>query len=116
MQKFEFSYDIENDDLFVYHKGKKTKGSIELGSVIIDIDNEGKINAIQIINASKYISKIIKNISKDMLKKIKACKIEFKHDQNVIIIRLFLIFENKTPKLLIPISLPSITRASPASR
>ena len=59
MEKFSFNYDVENDDLFVYLKGKKSSGAIELGNFILDFDNKGDLVAMQILNVSEVLSKII---------------------------------------------------------
>lgn len=62
MKNFEYSYDKENDDLFIYQKELKSSGAIELGNLIIDLDEKGNLVAIQIINASEFFSKFISKI------------------------------------------------------
>lgn len=57
MVKVKFSYDKENDDLFIYLPKSKSAGAIELGNFVFDFDENGKLVAIQIINASKVFSK-----------------------------------------------------------
>lgn len=36
MKKFEFDYDAQNDDLFVYDKETKSTASVEIGDVVLD--------------------------------------------------------------------------------
>jgi uncharacterized protein YuzE len=59
MEKFNFDYDLENDDLFVYLEGKKSSGAIELGNFILDFDKTGNLVAMQIINVSEVFAKIL---------------------------------------------------------
>lgn len=59
MERFNFSYDEENDDLFVYLEGKKSAGATELGNFVLDFDNKGNLVAMQIVDASKTLSKIL---------------------------------------------------------
>ncbi len=40
MQKFNFSYDKENDDLFLFSPKSKSKGSIDLGQIVLDFNNK----------------------------------------------------------------------------
>jgi len=62
MEKFNFDYDLENDDLFVYLEGKKSSGAIELGNFIIDFDIKGNLVAIQILNVSDILKKFFYKI------------------------------------------------------
>jgi uncharacterized protein YuzE len=46
-------YDMRNDSLYIYTKGKKYKGSLDLEDIIIDISEDGEIIGIEILDASK---------------------------------------------------------------
>lgn len=62
MIDFKFSYDQDNDDLFVYLENKKSAGAIEFGNFIFDFDEKGNLVAMQIIEASQTFSKLMKKI------------------------------------------------------
>ena len=80
MEKFNFSYDSENDDLFVYLKGKKSSGAIELGDFILDFDKKKNLVAMQILNVSEVFSKILSKIIKaSEIKEIKIDMVNFRN-------------------------------------
>ena|SRR3989304_4529290 len=80
MEKFNFSYDENSDDLFIYLEGKKSSGAIELGNFVLDFDSEGNLAAIQILNASEVLSKIMAKIIKiSMIKEIRTDIINFRN-------------------------------------
>lgn len=81
MKNFNFSYDKENDDLFIYIEGAKSKGAVEVGNFIIDFDEEENAVAIEIFEASKVLSKIISKIVE--LAKIKDVKAEVINFRNM---------------------------------
>ena len=102
MEKFNFSYDTENDDLFVYLNGKKSSGAIELGNFILDFDSDGDLVAMQILNVSEVFSKILSNMIK--LSNIKELKIDIINFRNMDAIK-FYISDGKnkeTTNILIP--------------
>ncbi len=80
MEKFNFSYDLENDDLFIYLKERKSKGAIELGNFILDFDSKGDLVAMQILNVSEVLAKILsKMIKASNLKEVKMNIINFRN-------------------------------------
>lgn len=81
MEKFNFSYDEENDDLFVYLEGKKSAGAIELGNFILDFDDNGYLVAMQIMNVSEVFSKILSKIIE--ISKIKEIKVNIINFRNM---------------------------------
>jgi len=115
MQKFNFSYDKENDDLFLFNPKSKSKGSVEIGDIIFDYNNKKEFVGIQIMHASKLIKDMTgENIQtiKQVLSNLKDCKIEAKVKGNLIIARIFLI--SKLKEISPVISVPSIRESSPA--
>jgi len=62
MMNFKINYDLENDDLFVYLDGAKSKGSIEAGNFVFDFDEKGNLVAIQIIEASKTLKILLSRL------------------------------------------------------
>ncbi len=80
MKKFNFDYDQENDDLFVYLEGKKSSGAVELGNFILDFDENGILVAMQILNVSEVFSKILtKMIEVQKIREIKMESINFRN-------------------------------------
>jgi len=57
MKNFNFNYDSENDNLFVYLEGKKSEGAVELGNVILDFDDNYNLVAMQILNVTDFFQR-----------------------------------------------------------
>lgn len=102
MKTFNFSYDEENDDLFVYLPDQKSKGAVELGNFILDFDDKGKLVAMQILNASKILSKILSKIME--LNKIKKMELDIINFRNTDVIKFKVTTdtEEETANILIP--------------
>ncbi len=102
MEKFNFSYDLENDDLFIYLKDKKSSGAIELGNFILDFDKEGNLVAIQILNISEILSKFFTKIKQ--ASQINEVKTEIVNFRNMEGIKFSISADNKeeTANILIP--------------
>ena len=110
MNDFKFSYDEKNDDLFIYLEGKKSAGAIEIGDFVIDFDKDENLVAIEVINASEVLSKLIsKVISLTKIKSIQANIIQFRN-MNAIDIQV----ELHGGKERFPIIIPTIKQGSPA--
>ena len=109
MENFKFSYDSENDDLFVYLEGKKSAGAVELGNVILDFDDSYNLVAMQIINVTEFFSKILSKIIK--ISNIKEIKMEIINFRNMDAIK-FSISDNKTEETA-NILVPHIKEKSP---
>jgi len=88
MEQFNFSYDLENDDLFIYLKGKKSFGAVELGNFILDFDGKGNLVAMQILNISEVLSKILSKIVE--LSKLKEVKMNIVNFRNMEAIRFYI--------------------------
>ena len=109
MEKFNFDYDSDNDDLFVYLDGKKSSGAVELGNIILDFDSDYNLVAMQIINVSEFLSKILsKSIELTNLKEIKMEIINFRNIDAV----KFIISDDKTEEKA-NILIPHIREKSP---
>lgn len=117
MPKFKFSYDEDTDDLFLFNPKSKSKGSVELGNLILDYNTKKELVGLQIMNASRFIKTIRDGESIGMIKKILAnlqdCKIFAKAKNNMLTIRIYLISKIKDIEP-INVSVPSITESSPA--
>lgn len=112
MHKFNFDYDSENDDLFVFNPKSKSKGSVVIGSLILDFNSKKKLVGIEIEGASSFLAATDKELTKSMLSNLKACKVDIQIDNNLILVKLLLISQQK--ETLIPIYAPNIAKQSPA--
>lgn len=116
MQKFNFSYDRENNDLFLFNPNSKSKGSVEFGDLIIDYSPKKEIVGIQIMHASQFIKELAaeKNAAsiKEILTNLELCKVDIKIRNNLSIIKIYLFSKNK--ELATVLSVPSIIETSPA--
>jgi len=80
MQDFKFDYDEENDSLFVYLEGYKSKGAVEIGDFVFDFDGKGNLVAMEIFNASEILKIVLSRMIE--LAKIKEFKIEIFNFRN----------------------------------
>jgi uncharacterized protein YuzE len=109
MKDFKFDYDKENDDLFIYLEGKKSNGAIEVGDFVFDFDKNEELVAIEVVEASDVLSKLIsKVISLTEIKSIQAEIIKFR---NMDAINIQVQLEDRKEK--VPIVIPNIKRRSP---
>lgn len=58
MKKYNFDYDEQNDDLFIFEDGKKSAGAVEVGNFVIDLDEKENFVGLEILDANKILSKI----------------------------------------------------------
>ncbi len=109
MEKFNFNYDYENDDLFIYLEEKKSEGAVELGNFILDFDNKGNLVAMQILNVTEVLSKILSKVKE--FSKIKEIEMEIINFRNMDAIK-FCISDDKTKEKAV-ILIPHIKEKSP---
>ena len=88
MQNFKYSYDEENDDLFLYLENSKSYGAIELGNFIFDLDENKNIIAMQILDASQVLSKLLSNLVQ--LNQIKEIRIGTNNFRNMRAVKMLL--------------------------
>lgn|SRR3989338_8611314 len=115
MQKFNFSYDKENDDLFIYSSKSKSKGCVELGNLVFDYDSKGELVGLQIMKASASLEDMSGqkiSIVSEILKNLKECKVETKLKNNLLTIKVYLFSDAK--EIASVISVPSIIESSPS--
>tara|TARA_Y100000310_G_scaffold68926_1_gene64244 strand:+ start:260 stop:622 length:363 start_codon:yes stop_codon:yes gene_type:complete len=116
MVKFNIDYDGESDDLFLY-SDTKSKGSIEIGDVILDFDHKGDLVGIELLQATKFLKdSIVKEdsslVSKSFLSSLEACTVETKQQANFLFIKIQL--SGKKESIVCPINAPLIKEKSPA--
>ncbi len=102
MKEFKFSYDEENDDLFIYFPDKKSKGAVEIGNFVFDFDEDENLVAIQILEASQVLSKVVSKILE--LSKIKELKVDVINFRNMATIQLKIITDSgqDTANIIVP--------------
>lgn len=117
MQKFEFSYNRKEDDLFIFKKGAKSAGSVEIGPVILDMDDGGHVVAIEFMNAKEYLSSSTGTGFSGMgllLENLRECRVDVKVWRNALLtIKLLLLSKEK--EAVWNFSVPQVTEASPVS-
>lgn len=114
MEKFNIDYDKESDDLFLYAK-EKSKGSLEIGDLILDFDRNGKLVGIEMLNTTKFLSDCVadkEKISKEFLSSLLKCEVEIKQKNNFLFVKINLI--GKDIIVPCPINAPIVTETSPA--
>ena len=110
MKDFNFNYDEENDDLFVYLEGSKSAGAVEIGDFVFDFDKNENLVGLQIINASDVLSKLVRKIVS--LSSIKGIKAEVINFRNMEAIEIEVDLGDSKEKM--PIIVPRIKKRSPA--
>ena len=110
MINFKADYDSENDDLFVYLEGAKSKGAVEAGNFVFDFDERGNLVAIQIVEASKTLKILLTKIFQ--LSKITEFRAEAANYRNMASIRFSISDNNHTETAIILV--PRIVEASPS--
>ncbi len=111
--KFRLDYDSGEDLLYLYNENRKSKGSIEFGDLIVDLEKNGEIAGLEIFGASKYLSELTgKKISKSALKKIENAEFSFTEKKGTIIIKIVLPLEKE--KVPATIAIQNIHYKSPA--
>jgi uncharacterized protein YuzE len=101
MKEFNFNYDLENDDLFVYLEEKKSAGAIELGNFILDFDEYGNLVAMQILNVSDVFRKILSKINPNNINQMQVEIINFRN-MDAIKFKVSSDRESETANILIP--------------
>ncbi|MBI2106730.1 DUF2283 domain-containing protein [Candidatus Woesearchaeota archaeon] len=113
MQNFNVSYDKEVDDLFLFSPKEKSKGSIEIGDIVIDMNNKKEVVGIQIMNAVELLidlteERLDPQYVENEINGLKKCKVDFKVKNNLLLIKMYIF---KRPTIL---SVPCIKTPSPA--
>lgn len=116
MQKFDFSYDVENDDLFLFNPSSKSKGGVEIGDITIDYNSKKEVVGIQMAKASSLIREMVEGKDageiKELLKNLNGCKVDIKARNNLLIIKVHL--SSRTSEISPIISVPDFRETSPA--
>jgi uncharacterized protein YuzE len=113
MKKIDYFYDYNEDNLYIY-KDIKSYGSLEFGdSIILDVDKNLDIIAIEFLNASKIISTLTGNkVTKKVLSNLKEAKIQTQKSGQIMITT-FKLKISETEFIEDKISIPNIKYKSP---
>jgi uncharacterized protein YuzE len=118
MPKFEFDYDLGNDSLFIFKKGSKSKGSIELGNFIYDFDSENNLTGIEILSAKEILAELVNyDVTEKMLENIKEVDVKIRIVSNLLMIKIRMAFNPQIfeKDLIAPVQVPNTISFSPAT-
>lgn len=91
-------YEKDEDILFL-SKGKVARVSIEIGDFIIDVDMNGYVSAIEILNASENLQ-----LDSESLNEINEAHMSAIYKPNYLYIMLVLYFKEKEKDVAIPLT------------
>ena len=105
-EKIKIDYDEEFDSLYIYKKDKVSDFSVNLGDFVIDAKKDGSIAAIEILQATDTLSKILNTkITPNDINNVKDAAIIVNTRENALYIYLSL----KSKKdIRFPIIMPAI--------
>jgi uncharacterized protein YuzE len=115
MQKFDFSCDTNRDDMFLHNNKSKSKGSVEIGDMVLDFNSHKELVGIQFMNASQLIREMAGLGAleiREILANLDGCNVHACHKNNLLVIRIQLSAHHK--EIAPMISIPRITESSPA--
>ena len=113
MARFNFDYDHENDDLFIYSKLAKSHSSVEIDDMILDFDSKGNFAGLEMINAMKFFKYLDAGVDKAFLKGLKKCNIDVIKKGNFLMLKLLLVSKKKG-EVTAPLLIPTIKKPSPS--
>ncbi len=93
------SYDLE-EDILSLSRERKIQASIEIGDFIIDVDMNGFVAGIEILNASKNL-----NLSEEQLTKLEQASMHVTYKPNYVYILLIMKWKDGERDISIPLSL-----------
>ncbi len=92
-------YDFE-EDILNLSRSKNSQASLEVGDFILDVDFNGFISSIEILNASENLG-----ISKELLKKVKNAKLGILYKPDYIFVTIVFNFERIEKDIRIPLTI-----------
>mgnify|MGYP000220990112 CR=1 FL=1 len=90
----------EKEDILYLSKCKKVKASIEIEDFIIDIDMDGYVSGIEVLNASENLQ-----ISPAKLKQIEKAKMNIIYKPNYVYIFLLLKLKKEKKEVALPLTI-----------
>jgi len=102
-------YDEENDILYVY-SGEKAKDSLEIDNFVLDISADNKVVAVEIFNASIFVSKLSGiDISKANLMAIKSARMNVYQSKELFYVVIFLPMKLRGEEIEVSLQVPAPT-------
>lgn len=103
MRKFKWSYNLEDDILYIFDPKKKSKESIEVEEdIVIDIDKDNNLVGLEIFYAYDFFKAIDKNFSKSILNEVGNVDVDFGNYRNFVIIKLLITYNKKVIEEKLP--------------
>jgi len=103
----EMYYDTEND-IFMIHKGfsknEKFQGNFDIGNLILDISNKGRIRGLEVLNATSFFKEF--NLSKTMLQNITSAELQTVTKPDSIMLSILFKAKNCKEKIPAKIAVP----------
>lgn len=100
MSKFKFIYDEEADSLVVYREDRKTSASIQLGEIIVSLDSDFRVTAVEILNPD-----VLYRIEKEKLSRISSASIQVQERGQIVWIYIILSFGTEEEPETLPVQL-----------
>ena len=100
MGKFKAMYDGEANSLVVYNEGRKAYASIRLGEIIVSLDSNYHVSAVEILNPD-----LLYRIDKQKLSSISSAAIQIQQRGPVIWIYVMLFFAGSEKPETLPVQL-----------
>ncbi|MDO8517614.1 MAG: hypothetical protein Q7S33_05830 [Nanoarchaeota archaeon] len=94
----EIIYNLE-EDILNLSRGKPSQASLEIGDFILDIDFDGFVSAIEILNASENLG-----LSKEILENLSQAKMEIIYKPNYIFVMLIFNLKGIEKEIRIPLT------------
>ncbi len=113
MRKFQFSYDGEHDDLFLFRKNSKSEGGVELGPVLLDFNSKEGLVGIELMHVSEFLAsslRIPKKAVKEMLDNLVECRVELNLWRNHITTIQVLFLAKDKREVLWSMSVPQVQK------
>jgi len=107
IKKAKVDYDFENDILYVF-SGENIKDSLEIENFVIDFSSDNKIVAVEILDASKILNKMLQiDINKDVLSKVKEASINIYQGKEILYVVLIFPVIIKNQKIDVRVPVPT---------
>ena len=117
MQKFQFDYDSEHDDLFLYRKNSKSEGGVEIGRLLLDFNRKDGLVAIEFMHAIDFLSSstgLSKKAIRGIIGNLKECRVEVEVWRNAIVTIKVLFLGESREQVLWNFSVPRVSDDSSA--
>ncbi len=102
-EKFNISYDQDNDVLYLSNKQLDVEESVELTEdIVIDLNKKDELVGLEIFNAYKFLNTLNEKISKDILSKMNNVNLELKRYKSYYLISISFEHNNQKYKEKLP--------------